>query len=89
MELVLPGYDGLCVIEKINALNLDIKIIVLGPVTPRVAKIGGKYRGRIVIKCKNDIKFRNMISELLKEFIKDKKQENVSIYADINPESIM
>lgn len=67
----------------------DIKIIVLGPVTPRVAKIGGKYRGRIVIKCKNDIKFRNMISELLKEFIKDKKQENVSIYADINPESIM
>jgi two-component system response regulator (stage 0 sporulation protein A) len=29
MELVLPGYDGLCVIEKINALNLDIKIIVL------------------------------------------------------------
>ncbi|MBO5286267.1 MAG: sporulation transcription factor Spo0A [Clostridia bacterium] len=29
MELVLPGYDGLCVIEKINALNLDIKIVVL------------------------------------------------------------
>lgn len=29
MELVLPGYDGLCVIEKITALGLDIKIVVL------------------------------------------------------------
>ena len=66
----------------------DIKIIVLGPVAPRIAKIGGKYRGRIIIKCKNDKNFRAMISELLKEFAKDKK-ENVNIYADINPESII
>ncbi len=67
----------------------DVKIIVLGPVTPRVSKIGGKYRNRIIIKCKNDKSFRNMISDLLKEFAKDKKQDNVSIFADINPESIV
>ncbi len=67
----------------------QVKIIVLGPVTPRIAKISGKYRGRIIIKCKNDKNFRNMISELLKEFAKDKTQDNVSIYADINPESII
>ncbi len=67
----------------------DVKIIVLGPVTPRIAKIGGKYRGRIIIKCKNDKSFRNMISELLKEFAKDKKQDNVNVFADINPESII
>ncbi|MBO7187211.1 MAG: sporulation transcription factor Spo0A [Clostridia bacterium] len=29
MELVLPGYDGLFLIDKINAMGLDIKIIVL------------------------------------------------------------
>jgi primosomal protein N' (replication factor Y) len=66
----------------------EIKIIVLGPVTPRIAKIGGKYRGRIIIKCKNDKNFRAMISELLKEFAKDKK-DTVNIFADINPESII
>jgi hypothetical protein len=30
-----------------------------------------------------------MISELLKQFAQDKKNDNVSIYADINPESIL
>lgn len=67
----------------------NLKIIVLGPVTPRVSKIGGKYRSRIIIKCKNDKNFRKMISELLKDFNKNKEQENVNIYADINPESII
>ena len=64
-------------------------IIVLGPVTPRVSKVGGKYRERIIIKCKNSVEFRKMISELLKQFAKDKKYDNVSIYADINPESVL
>ncbi len=67
----------------------DINIIVLGPVTPRVSKLGGKYRERIIIKCKNSTEFRNMISELLMYFAKEKKYNNVSIYADINPESIL
>ena len=66
----------------------DVKIIVLGPVTPRISKIGGKYRSRIIIKCKNDKKFRSMISELLKEFAKE-KNDNVNVFADINPESII
>ena len=72
-----------------NEKYKNVKIIVLGPVTPRVAKVGGKYRSRIIIKCKNDKYFRGMISELLKKFSKCKEQENVNIYADINPESIM
>lgn len=31
----------------------DLSIIVLGPIAPRVSKISGKYRFRIIIKCKN------------------------------------
>ena len=65
------------------------KLIVLGPVAPRIAKIGGKFRSRIIIKCKNDKSFRNMISELLKECSKELKQDNVNISVDINPESII
>ena len=65
----------------------DLKIIVLGPVAPRVSKVGGKFRSRIIIKCRNDKRFREMISNLLKKF--DKLKKNVSVYVDINPESLM
>ncbi len=67
----------------------DVNIIVLGPVSPRIFKVGGKYRSRIIIKCKNSKNFRKMISELIVEFTKDKKHSDVTIYADINPESLM
>lgn len=64
-------------------------IIVLGPVAPRISKIGGKHRSRIIIKCKNNKLFREMISELIIQFEKDKNHNNVSVHADINPESIL
>jgi primosomal protein N' (replication factor Y) len=71
--------------EKYSHLN----IIVLGPVSPRVAKVGGNFRSRIIIKCKNDKAFRAMIRELLISFKKENKQNNVNIFADINPENIL
>ncbi len=67
----------------------NLKIIVLGPVVPRISRVGGKFRSRIIIKCRNDKNFREMISKLLKEFTKNKNNDNVNIYVDINPESLM
>ena len=64
------------------------KIIVLGPMPPRISKINNKYRYRIIIKCKNSRDFRNMISELLILFGKNKKFRDVTVSADINPESL-
>lgn len=82
--------DFLEMLKKVHSERFsDVKIIVLGPVAPRILKIGGKFRNRIIIKCKNNKEFRNMISNLLVEFAKDKKNDDVNIYADINPESIL
>ena len=67
----------------------DEKIIVLGPVTPRVAKIGGKYRARIIIKCRDSKRFREMIGNLLKQNEKNSKIKDVSLYAELNPENVM
>ncbi len=67
----------------------DVQIIVLGPAVPKVAKIGGKFRNRIIIKCRYSKRLRDFISELLKAFMKNKKYDDVSIFADINPESLM
>ncbi len=65
----------------------DLNIIVLGPVSPRVSKVGGKFRSRIIIKCRNDKRFREMIGNLLKDF--DKNKNNINVYVDINPESLI
>ena len=62
-------------------------IIVLGPAVPKIAKINGKYRVRIIIKCKNTKRLRDMISALLKDFLKNNKE--ISAFADINPEDII
>ncbi|MCQ2480862.1 MAG: primosomal protein N', partial [Clostridia bacterium] len=67
----------------------DEKIIVLGPVPARVSRIGGKFRYRIIIKCKNTKSFRNMTSEILKDMGNDKRFRAVTVYADINPDSML
>ena len=64
------------------------KIIVLGPMPPRISKINNKYRYRIIIKCKNSKDFRNMVSELLITFGKNPKYRDVTVTADMNPESL-
>lgn len=63
----------------------DVKLNVLGPLQPKVAKINNKYRNVITIKCKNNKRFRSMISSLLIAFMKDKLNSGVTVTADINP----
>ncbi len=63
------------------------KIIVLGPMPARVAKLNNKYRHRLIIKCKNTAGFRKMISKILTVFGTDSRFAAVTAYADINPET--
>ncbi len=66
----------------------DLNLIVLGPIAPRLARVSGKYRFRIILKCKNDARLRAFVSERLKEFSKNNTFKKVTITADINPENI-
>ncbi len=63
----------------------DVRLIVMGPITPHYSKINNKYRQNVMIKCKNGKRFRKLISELLKTFMKEQKNGGVSVTADINP----
>ncbi len=65
------------------------KIIVLRPVPARVMKMAGRYRYRIIIKCRNSSGFRQMISEILKDVSSEKTFKNVTVYADINPDTML
>lgn len=63
----------------------DLPIRTLGPAASLVSKINNKYRYRIIIKSRNCAMLRSMISDLLKEFGKDKKYRDVTVYADLKP----
>lgn len=63
------------------------KIIALGPMPARVAKVNGKYRHRLIIKCRNSARLRQMISKILIETGSDSRFSKVTVFADMNPET--
>lgn len=66
----------------------DLNLIVLGPIAPRLAKVSGKYRFRIVLKCHNNARLRAFVSAQLKDFAKNNTYKKVTVIADMNPENI-
>ncbi len=74
--------------DKIFDGNEDEKVIVLGPTAPKIGKISNKHRQRLIIKCKNSVKFRKIIAECLKEFSTNKLYNKITVYADMNPDSL-
>lgn len=66
----------------------DLSLIALGPIAPKLARVAGKYRFRIILKCKNSARFRVFLSKLLKDFSKNNTFKKVTVTADINPENI-
>ncbi len=58
----------------------NVKLIILGPSAATVTKINNRYRFRMIIKCKNNAEFRQMLKEAI---------GNTAVSVDINPESIV
>ena len=63
----------------------DLPIRALGPSPALVSKVNNKYRYKIIVKSRNCEKLRILMSELLKEFGKNKKYQDVTVYADLKP----
>ncbi len=76
-------FDLIC--ESVQTDYSDVKVNLLGPIQPRISKISNKYRYVLTIKCKNNKRFRNMVSDVLVKYMKNTKFSNVSVVADINP----
>ena len=63
------------------------RLIVLGPIPPKVAKVNNLFRQKLIIKCVNNAALRALVSRVLKETAGAKEFRNVNIYAAMNPES--
>ena len=79
--------EELCIIMREQYGDLPIRL--LGPSPAAVYRVNNKYRYKIILKFKNSKRFREMISKVLTEFSKNKNYSDVSVYVDINPDSIL
>ncbi len=70
--------------EKLRKLSPKTPVRVLGPVRCSYGRINGKFRYRIIMKCKNNAEIRSFISELLTDSAKIKEMKNIALYADMN-----
>ena len=69
--------------ETAKAHYPQLPLRVLGPTANMIVKVSGKYRYKILIKCKNTADFRRMIAELLARAGKDPKNKQVSVFGDL------
>ena len=66
--------------------NLPIR--ALGPTKMGTGRLGGRFRSKLVIKCRFNRQFRSVMNDLLMQAYKDPAFTNVSFYVDINGEII-
>lgn len=57
---------------------------ILGPAQNTVGKVNGRYRQRLLVKCKNSASLREVVEKTLKQAASDEHFKNVGYYADIN-----
>ena len=64
--------------------ELKLPLRVLGPVEAGYGKLNGKYRRRLLLKCKNTAEMRAFIRSLLEQAYADRAFADVSVFADMN-----
>lgn len=70
--------------DSIAAGSINVPIKVLGPSKCIHERINGKYRYRMMIKCKNNRMFRDYIGSIYKNAYTLKELANVQMFLDIN-----
>ena len=71
-------------VEKAKAFYSDIPLRVLGPSPASIAKVSNKYRFKLIVKCRNNRRFRKLLSETLLEYNSIKENKNTTAYIDMN-----
>lgn len=67
----------------------DIPLRVYPPSEAKIKMISKNYRYKIVIKCKNNSKFRDLVNSVIEEFYGNKECKSISIFPWINPDTIL
>lgn len=71
-------------IDTAKADYSDIPLRILGPSPAQVAKVSNKYRYKIIVKCRNTKRFRQLLAETIRKFNSVKENKNTTAYIDMN-----
>ena len=96
--LTMTGPEESAVMRDIKKLSDDLKacatgeyrdvpLIFFGPFEAPVYKVDGKYRMRMIIKCKLNRRSRSMFAQIYRAYGKRKRQDPV-LSIDFNPSSL-
>lgn len=67
----------------------DVPLRVLGPSPAVINRIKGKYRYKIIMKCRRSVRLREMLDLLLREFGASREYGDTAVYIDMNPDNVM
>ena len=70
--------------ENAKPFGDRVPLRILGPAQSVVGKINGRYRWRLLVKCKNSASLREVVEKTLRQASADELFKNVAFYADIN-----
>ncbi len=75
--------------QKISTEYTEQKVVVLGPTVAAIPRVSRKYRYKLILKCKNSQRLKGMMSQLLCDFTKSTKIKDISVFIDVDPETII
>ncbi len=67
----------------------DVPLRIYSPTEAKIKKVANNYRYKIVIKCRNNQKFRDFLSNALEEYSSSSFSGRVATYVDFNPDMIL
>ncbi len=66
-----------------------VPLRVLQPAPAFVPKVNKKYRYKLIVKCRNTTRFREFLGRLLQGFAAERRFSSVTVFADINPDTVL
>ncbi len=84
------GAAALCgmIRKTVEESYSTLPLRLLPPTQAAVYRVSDSYRYKVIVKCRNSKAFRLMTSQVLGEFMSDKRFKAVTVAVDMNPESI-
>lgn len=70
--------------QMLRDASLRLPLRVLGPVEAGYGRLNGKYRRRLLLKCKDTAEMRGLIRRLLSAALADPAFRGISVFADMN-----
>ncbi|MDO5141982.1 MAG: primosomal protein N' [Eubacteriales bacterium] len=64
----------------------DVKAPVLGPVAAPVVRVMGRYRYHLTLRAQDSARWRALIAGVMREFLQDRKNRGLSLFADGDPD---